>query len=694
MNLFKYLFIFLTFYFIIYSSIINIESFADQKLSLQNSSTKTVNTPNNQLDFHIQDLIDASKSITYNNYENVVYQKICPYIEQLKLSEQKNQINQNKRKHFLEVIATIYDKVLTLSSEYYLISCIYNYYNSANPSEWLEISKKLLSKKNQQKIKELLNLYHIEDEEGNGDDPQGFTYSTEKKSQTSLLLPLKDYKKLSDYNQLTYIQQIKIHYLQFEESVINDLPIQLENTVQLPIFNFFIIVAAADSFKGKCLIGGVVRSTVYSSRLKRQACPIFGRGCNGSPDNFKCGTLFNDKCISINPVRSLSNRCYEAAKNEPVNIEEYKKYALSIIDIRDRYCIGKRKKYASCRNFKKRVTEANKQAMQSDSSTNEHQTPITPKKKPPEPQITQDSTTEAKAPCTDCLAQNQKSVNQEVKTIKQIIGNEPSEGTNQHLNEDLVNYFSDNIFENSTCKCTGNDGCTKGCQHSRHLNRRQSPPINKCKGKKPRELSKAKCARHVTGAIMKTLHHFLAKYCSDINKSVSEDRNDYAQCVEDFNSNKEKNICEHGFIFPSALCAINLDGQSADDYKKITNRKVRNKCKAWNKHNKLLLSINLKQDDGTVKEVPLFRKISPEKIKQFQNDTSQIPSGSIIVSKSPSRHGHIEIKTNTDKCGSDNNQSCFCSDFCRDRSSYNEVFSVQSIFQWNPEIIKYMKENY
>ena len=619
-------------------------------------------------------------------------------MEHLKSLEAKDQINREKRKHFLETVVKIYDETLNLSSEYYLMSCLYNYYNSAEPNELMEINKKLLSKKNQQKIEELLNLYHIENKEGNGDDPQGFTYSTEKKSQTSLLLPLEDYKKLSDDTRLTYIQQIKTHYLHFEESVINDLPIQPESTVQLPIFNFLIITAAADSFKGKCLIGGVVRSTVYSRRLKRRACPIFGRGCNGSNDNFQCGVIFNNKCISINPVRSLSKRCYEAAKNEPVNTDQYREYESSINNILEKYCIGKRTKYASCRTFKKRVKETNKQAIQSDSNTtDERQSFIHPKKRPSKilkQSATQDKVTEATAPCTDCLAQNQQSVNQEVKTIKQVIGSEPSEGENQHLNEDLVNYFSDNIFENSTCKCTGNDGCTKGCQHSRHLNRRQSPPINRCKGKKPRELSKAKCARHVTGAIMKTIHHFLAKYCSDINKSVSEDRNDYAQCVEDFNSNKEKNICEHGFIFPSALCAINLDGQSTDDYKKITNRKVRNKCKAWNKHNKLLLSINLKQDDGTVKAVPLFKKIPPEKIEQFQNDTSQIPQGSIIVSKSPSRHGHVEIKTNKNKCGSDGKQPCFCSDFCRDRSAYNEAFSIQSVFQWNPEIIKHMKENY
>ena len=692
MNFFKYLFIFLAFYFITHFSIINKHSFANQKFPSTNTS-KTTKVEKNKLDVYINDLTNASKNINRNNYETTIYQRVCPYMDHLKSLEEKDQVNQEKRKHFLETVVKIYNKTLNLSSEHYLISCIYNYYNSAEPNELTAISKKILSQKNQQKMQELLKLYDTEEKEGNGDNPQNFTYSTEVKPKISLLLPLKDYEKLSDYVQLTYIQKIKTYYLQFEESVINDLPTQMEDSAQLPLFNFFVIAAAASNFKGKCLIGGVVRSTVYSKRLKRQACPIFGRGCNGSSDNFKCGVIFNNKCISINPVRSISKRCYEAAKNEPVNTSQYKKYESSINNILEQYCIGKRKKYASCRNFKKRITELNTQTIQNNTDTHSPSTAI--HKTPPKIETTtiQDSTTEAKAPCTNCLAQNQNIVD-EVKKIKQITDSEPSEDKNQNLSEDFINYFSNNIFENSTCKCTGNDGCTKGCQHSRHLSRRQSPPINRCKGKKPMELSSAKCARHVTGSIMKTIHHFLAKYCSDINKDVSKNRNDYIQCVEDFKANKEKNICEHGFIFPSALCAINLDGQSANDYKKIANRRVRRKCEAWNKHNKLLLSINLKQDDGTVKAVPLFKKIPPEKLQQFQSDTSQIPPGSIIVSKSPSKHGHIEIKTNKNKCGPNNDQACFCSDFCRDRASYNEVFSIQSVFQWNPEIIKYIKDNY
>ncbi len=682
MNLFKYFIILLVFSSVFYFSLENKKSFANQNLSSSNTSLKPAVKAKNNLDFYTRDLIKAGKNVTRGNYENIIYQKVCPYMSRLKSFETKGQVDKKKRKRFLEVVVGLYDQALNLSSEYYLMSCIYNYYGSSAPGELMNIGKKVLSDKNQREMRNLLKLYETEDREGNGDDPKGFTYSTDNRSKTSLLLPLEDYEQLSKQAQLTYIQKTKSYYLDFEKEVIESLPVQPESVVQFPILNFLIIPAVANEFKGKCLIGGVIRKTVYSKRLKRQACPIFGRACNGSTDNFQCGGVFNNKCISINPVKSISQRCYEAAKDEPVNSEQYEEYRGSVESILNQYCVGKRKRYAGCRHFRKRMEDINKETQE------DIQLPfLVPRRRPPgiERQATPDTGTEATAPCTDCHESN-SGVAREVEGLNRIVG-ESSGNT-----EELVDYFSNNIFENSKCNCTGNDGCTKGCQHSRHLDRTESPPVNRCRGQKPMGLSKAKCARHVTGAIMKTVHHFLGRYCEGIDK-ISENRNDYAQCVEDFDSNQEKNICEHGIIFPSALCALNLDGQSADAYNNIGNRGVRNKCKAWNGHNEALLSINIKQDDGTLKRVPLFKKMSPDKLGQFQSDTSQIPPGSIVVSKSPSRHGHVEIKTNRNECGPGNNQACFCSDYCRDRQAYDETFNVQAVFQWNPEIVKYIKEN-
>ena len=40
------------------------------------------------------------------------------------------------------------------------------------------------------------------------------------------------------------------------------------------------------------------------------------------------------------------------------------------------------------------------------------------------------------------------------------------------------------------------------------------------------------------------------------------------------------------------------------------------------------------------------------------------------------------------------NQICFCSDYCRERERYEPPFKLLAVFQWNPEIIKYMAKSY
>ena len=224
-----------------------------------------------------------------------------------------------------------------------------------------------------------------------------------------------------------------------------------------------------------------------------------------------------------------------------------------------------------------------------------------------------------------------------------------------------------------------------------------SPPINRCRSKKPRETSQAKCARHVTGAVMSTIHKFLAIYCKENKTSEETNRDGYKQCVDEFVkiSNSEKNICKHSFIFPSALCFLGMDTESEDPYKDIPTRRVRNGCKKWGRdeHNRTLASFPVVQDDGSVKNVPLFTKMPAEQNALFQKDTSKIPAGSIVVATSGSIHGHVEIKTNKNECGP-NKTACFCSDYCRDRNEYNEAFQVKAVFQWNPELINHIKENF
>ena len=260
----------------------------------------------------------------------------------------------------------------------------------------------------------------------------------------------------------------------------------------------------------------------------------------------------------------------------------------------------------------------------------------------------------------------------------------------------ILGYFSDIVFENSFCKCQGNNGCTRGCVLASLLDKDQYPPIRKCEGKKPTDSSSFFCARHITGAIMTIIHNFLADHCKKTNGGILEDTTDYQQCVNNFREDlkiNNTNICRHSFIFPSALCMLNLDGQSAHNYNSIPNEDVRLKCKRWNRYNQSLLAVNASLYNGEIRIIPLFKKISPEKNKEFQMDPRKIPNGAIIITKSHLKYGHVEVKTDRNECGKNKTQTCFCSDFCQERLRYNQP--VLAVFEWNSEFIRYMSmDNY
>ena len=268
---------------------------------------------------------------------------------------------------------------------------------------------------------------------------------------------------------------------------------------------------------------------------------------------------------------------------------------------------------------------------------------------------------------------------------------EGSEKLNQIYKDQILEYFLDIVFENAFCRCEGNNGCTRGCRLASLLNREQYPTIRKCVGKKPRHISSANCAKHVTGAIMAVLHDFLAEYCKSTDDRIFWATMNYQQCDKSFRrttNNNNANICRHGFIFPAAYCMLNLDGQSSRVYNSISNRGVRRICKRWNQYNQSLLNIEVLLENGEIKKVPLFKRISPERNKEFQRHPDRIPTGAIIITKLYRKEGHVEVKTDWNECGKDKTQTCFCSDYCQERLRYS--YPVLAVFEWNPEFIKYV----
>ena len=275
---------------------------------------------------------------------------------------------------------------------------------------------------------------------------------------------------------------------------------------------------------------------------------------------------------------------------------------------------------------------------------------------------------------------------------EQSMDDQREEELDQLYKDQIVKYFSDIVFENAGCACQGNNGCTRGCRLVSPADGKQYPPIRKCEGKKSLRNSTSNCAKHVTGAIMTVVHNILADHCKNTDGGMLEDTIAYLQCLDNFGEdvkNNNTNICRHGFKFRFALCMLNLDGQSAHIYNKIVDKDVRSNCKNWDRYNQTLLSVNTSFYYGEITRIPLFKKISPEKNKEFQKNPLKIPKGAIIITKS--EYGHVEVKTDRNECGKDKTQTCFCSDYCRERLRYSQ--SVLAVFEWNPEFIRYVSMN-
>ena len=263
----------------------------------------------------------------------------------------------------------------------------------------------------------------------------------------------------------------------------------------------------------------------------------------------------------------------------------------------------------------------------------------------------------------------------------------------QSYREQILEHFSDTLFENSFCECDGNNGCTRGCRLASYLDKNQTLPFRKCRRSKPMYKSSEYCAKHVTGAIMTVLHDFLAKHCQDIGERMPKNKTDYDQCEKDFIKNansRNTSICRHGFIFPFAFCMLNLDRQGLHVYNRIPNKnkEVKRVCKAWDPYNQSLLAMDASLHYGETTIIPLFQRVSPKKDKEFQREPYKIPEGSLIITKLYGEEGHVEVKTNRKECGKHKNETCFCSDYCRERHKYH--YPVLAVFRWNPEFIRHV----
>ena len=691
-------------------------------LSLSSSFAFAQESKIKDLQFYLKDLVSVRKKISGYNYQHSVYNKVCPYMKSLQQIESKEQINPTTRKKILKEVVKIYDKAYDFSGDHNLMYCVYHYYTpKKSPKEFFEIAEELVSPSKLSFFKDRWRTCEKEEREGNGD---GFNISSKKESAPSskkkstlqskkkpslsskknLFLSKEQYQSLSPALRLSYIKKIKKAFLDFELSMKNQWQPKKKKTAWLNSLNFFIKPALSDSYKTgepeKCLIGGYVRDVVEESGKK--VCPTDGRGCGeGGDQNFRCGLIFKEACIPIESADSISEtadtiskRCYEASKNEPPpnpeEYEEYRKEASDIIEGLEEVCVENHE----CESFIKRISEIRRIAEIDKSLLKEAKREKAWYQK-----------TEAGATCTHNCSSPQ---NTNIEDLKKLV-DQSKKWVEQVNQEKFMDYFLDNVYENAVCHCDkkdkGSDACSQGCMPKSEITpapdgEYNSPPMAVCDTKEPKDNvapindSKGVCARHVRSAIMNTIRKKLTRYC---DKEAPTTKAEYYTCLADDKGARgnKRNICEHGLLFESALCALNLDGQNSV-FKGIKNTGVKTECiNLHNWNNKFLYTFPIKKDDGSDEKVPLFKRLEKEKLAGYKADPESIPKGAIVVMQSStSDHGHIEIKTDK-TCGKDkdgNARSCFCSDFCTHREKNYPGNEIKAVFVWNPEILEYAKK--
>ena len=648
----------------------------------------------------IRSLRQDRKKLNAKNFPYILDGRVCGYLQKLKEAEKQKKgrppLSAIKKKDFFKEVLRIYGKALDHTLDHNHFYCLYHYFGSPRHPKILELGGAFLSAEKREKLLGRLEVCHGVEIEGNGDDPNNpggssrmrELYKSQKESEKKQpgksgkdaaadppplkLLPPAVYGKMPYKLQKRYSNSARRAFLELEKDSEKKSPAARQaQAAPLPAFllwPFFASAAEAGLARpARCLIGGALRKTVYQDQTGRYVCPTRDNPCEGQKDGFKCGLVFNEKCVSRNPVKSLSKRCYEAAREEPVSHEKYRQFSDSLRGDFDAYCRD-HARGAACQLYALRINQAEEYfSKKAETAEAERQTQITER-------------TEAQAACLDCL-EAAPSPDKTAEILKSIASFDQIERT------EMTDYLSDSVFEISACKCEpGNDRCTRGC------GKPGSPPLLDCKGDKPQGKSWKKCMRHVLSSMMKTIHEFMGKHCPNYPF-------DYGACDKGGGAGAKSPICDQGFVMPSALCALNLDGKDRysliEDTEPIKDRRgrpavtkpVSKSCEEWKSHNKSLTEVVILDDEGQPKKIPLFQKID------MPEDPEDLPDGSIVVMSSRSPHGHVEIKTNKNKCG-DGEDVCFCSDYCASRKGgYKPPFKPLAAFQWNPEALKYFEEN-
>ena len=604
------------------------------------------------------------KKLSAKNFPSILKEGVCRYLS--RLGRQPAAISPMQEQALFKEVFKIYGQVLDHTLEHNYFYCLYSYFGFPGHPKIMEFGQMALPPKKREALLDRLETCHREETEGNGDSPppggfHGAALETSKKPRRGAdslkLLSLASYKKMPYWMRRQYSNSLRRAYLALEGGSRGAVQTASAGRLNqaLPflkalLFPFYPLPAEA-ALKGVsyCLMGGVYRKAVL--RGGKYVCTSHNNPCAGYKDGFKCGAVFGEKCIPRLPWDTISERCHEAAKGEAIPLDEYESFKSGARSDIDAYC-SVRERWDSCGRYLERIDQLDRHFSE--------KIEIAEKKTLAQTEIL----TEGQAQCSEC-AEGAETADQTAAALAQF-----SEQT-ADKSLSMTNYLSDTVFDLTSCaEChPGNDLCTRGCGKEND----DTPGVSDCiegkddKGNRiypPRTKSQDSCMAFVNSSIMRTIHEFIGKHCLN----YPFDRN---ECVAVADGEKpapkeESGIpfCGKGFVFPSALCALNLDGGDRYDQIKDTKPKpyrhvdkrtgkvemrmttpVLKRCQDWAKGNQELTTVSIPDGQGGLKTVPLFQKV------EMPDDPEDLPEGSIVVMNTRSRHGHVEIKTNKKECG-------------------------------------------
>ncbi|MBK7842322.1 MAG: hypothetical protein IPJ71_01300 [Bdellovibrionales bacterium] len=145
--------------------------------------------------------------------------------------------------------------------------------------------------------------------------------SIKAKESNFRFINLANYQQLTGSQRTSYTKGLQLAVAELESSLQrNGMDVS-----QFGLFDTILPRSFAATKKGawggpKCIIGGVIRSTIDG------LCPTRGRGCNGEADGFQCGKIYGkdqQACISRVPTETISERCKDKGKGNQIPADDY-----------------------------------------------------------------------------------------------------------------------------------------------------------------------------------------------------------------------------------------------------------------------------------------------------------------------------------------------------------------------------------